>query len=294
MTHPESRPIGFLFINTAHPSEASTPRSLSRIRSHASKENRARAARIRPGSERAQHGARRCGQAINNPNTASRSRGQKAEEIERRQPAPESQIVHIPSLCGPDPQWSPARSLSAQETSLLDHYVNHVILFNRGRCHAAGDSAPPWFTSMQLKCWLPFALADPGLLAALLLQACRSLEGSSSSSSSIGHRPRSYYADTYLAYKQQCIRWVNRCVTSEHERATDATIAMVMVLLTESYLLGNLEEWQVHLSAHARMLELRGGIDTLGLDGFLKGVIEKSPWLFQQSDLPVDQNRGLA
>lgn len=36
-----------------------------------------------------------------------------------------------------------------------------------------------------------------------------------------------------------------------------------------------MEEWQVHVGAHARMLQLRGGVDALGLDGFLKGVIEK-------------------
>lgn len=83
---------------------------------------------------------------------------------------------------------------------------------------------------MQLQCWLPFALADPGLLAALLLQSCRSLESIGICSRTGSHS----YADSYLAYKQQCIQWVNRCVASERERASDATIAMVMLLLTES------------------------------------------------------------
>ncbi|KAK7968638.1 hypothetical protein PG996_002936 [Apiospora saccharicola] len=284
MAHPESQPIGFLFINTAHPSEASTPRTLSRIRSHAAKENRARAAaRItkRPGPvERIKGGRRQVGQVrssqviIINPREAQHQRqAQGGEDVGKRQrDVPLSRTKHIPFLPGAEPLWRPVRPLSAQETSLLDHYVNHIILFNKGRCHAAGNSAPPWFTSMQLQCWLPFALADPGLLATLLLQSCRSLE-----SMNICSRPGSYYcaSGAYLVYKQQCIRWVNKCVASEHQRANDSTIAIVTVLLAESYLLGNLEEWQVHLAAHARMLELRGGVDALGLDGFLKGVIEK-------------------
>ncbi|KAK8043949.1 hypothetical protein PG994_012787 [Apiospora phragmitis] len=269
MTHSETQPpIGFLFINTAHPSEASTPRSLSQIRSHAAKEIRSRrAARTRPTpKERAPCRMHRRIQIMSDPTTASRPRAQEGEEDEKRQAAQWPQTAHVPSFSAIEPQWNPVHALSAQETSLLDHYIHHVILFNRGHCHEAGSSAPLGFTRMQMNCWLPFALADPGLLAALLLQACRSLEGIC--------RPGSY-TDTYMIYKEQCIQWVNKCVASEHRRASDATISMVMVLLTESYLMGNLEEWKVHLGAHSRMLELRGGIDALGLDGFLKGVIEK-------------------
>ncbi|KAK8097513.1 hypothetical protein PG984_016652 [Apiospora sp. TS-2023a] len=307
MTHTEGQPIGFLFINTAHPSEASTPRTLSRIRSHAAKENRARAAAARidkrpgrpveriKGDRQVVGHVRSNSQVISsNPREAQhqqrQAQGGEEDVGQRQQPVPFlPRTKHIPFLPGAKPLWRPVRPLSAQETSLLDHYVNHIILSSRGRCHAAGNSAPPWFTRMQLQCWLPFALADPGLLATLLLQSCRSLE-SIISPGPPGPGGSYYYcaSGAYLSYKQQCIRWVNRCVASESQRATDGTIAMVMVLLAESYLLGNLEEWQVHLAAHTRMLELRGGVDALGLDGFLKGVIEKSPWLFKQSSLSRD------
>ncbi|KAK6863495.1 hypothetical protein PG995_000023 [Apiospora arundinis] len=255
MAHPEIQPVEFLFLNTAHPSEASTPRSLSRIRSHVAKENRARAARTRPTADAKGHRA-----------DVKRKEGEDAEK--RCETALLPPILPDQPFSAVEPQWNPVRTLSAREIKLLDHYINHVILANKGRCHKAGISAQPWFTSMQLKCWLPFALADPGLLAALLLQSCRSLE----SLDRLGS-----YGDMYATYKQQCLRWVNECVSYEHQRASDASIAMVMVLLTESYVLGNLEEWKVHLDAHARMLKLRGGIDALGLDGFLRNVIVRSP-----------------
>ncbi|KAK8087545.1 hypothetical protein PG997_002506 [Apiospora hydei] len=286
MTHSERQPIGFLFINTAHPSEASTPKSLSQIRSHAAKENRARQAartQAHPAAiERTKSQLRRRRQPISDPTGSSRLRAQEpAEEAKTGHAALAPEAVPVPSFPTKDPHWNPVRPLSARETLLLDHYINHVILFNRGRCReGGGSSSPPWFTSMQLKCWLPFALADHGLLASLLLQSCRSLE------SSIG-RPGSY-TDTYMVYKQKCIQWVNECVSSEHRRASDATISMVTVLLTESYILGNLDEWNVHLGAHTRMLELRGGVDALGFDGFLKVVIEKSPWLFKRPSVLVN------
>ncbi|KAK8021927.1 hypothetical protein PG990_007065 [Apiospora arundinis] len=270
MTHPEIQPVKFLFLNTAHPSEASTPRSLRRIRSHVAKENRARAARTRPTADaKAQYRVRQRKQTINSSITSSPCQTKGGEDAEKKcETAILPPILPDQSFSAVEPQWNPVRTLSAREIVLLDHYINHVILANKGRCHTAGISAQPWFTSMQLKCWLPFALADPGLLAALLLQSCRSLE----SLGTLGS-----YGDMYATYKQQCLRWVNECVSYEHRRASDASIAMVMVLLTESYVLGNLEEWKVHLDAHARMLKLRGGIDALGLDGFLRNVIVRSP-----------------
>ncbi|KAK8096253.1 hypothetical protein PG999_014275 [Apiospora kogelbergensis] len=264
MAPSETQPIGFLFINTAHPSEASTSKSLSRIRSHAAKEMRARAAKIH---ERTKYRARRSQQAISDPTGTSRRRAQRGEDGEKRSTALLPQRVLAQPLAVKEPHWNLVRTLSAHETSLLDHYIHHVILTNKGRCLETGIDAQPWFTSMQLKCWLPFALADPGLLATLLLQSCRSLESTGDSGS--------YYTATYANYKQQCIQWVNHCLSSEDRRTSDATVAMVMVLLTESYVLGNREEWKVHLDAHTRMLELRGGVDALGLDGFLRSVIEK-------------------
>jgi hypothetical protein len=39
--------------------------------------------------------------------------------------------------------------------------------------------------------------------------------------------------------------------------------------------MGNFQEWQVHLRGCTDMIVMRGGIDALGLDGFLKEVIVK-------------------
>jgi hypothetical protein len=78
---------------------------------------------------------------------------------------------------------------------------------------------------MQLKCWLPFALADQGLLAGLLLHSCRSLGMLSESKS---------YDDMYNTYKHRCIRSIYESLSAENIRVSDETIAMVMVLLSES------------------------------------------------------------
>lgn len=123
MTHPEIQPVEFLFLNTAHPSEASTPRSLSRIRSHVAKENRARAARTRPAAdEKAQYRVRQRKQTINSSITSSRCQTQGGEDAEKRcETALLPPILPDQSFSAVEPQWNPVRTLSAREIKLLDH-----------------------------------------------------------------------------------------------------------------------------------------------------------------------------
>lgn len=118
MAPSETQPIDFLFINTAHPSEASTSKSLSRIRSHAAKEMRARAAKTH---ERTKYRARRSQQAISDPTGTSRCRAQRGEDGEKRPTALLPQRVLAQPLSVKEPHWNLVRALSAHETSLLDH-----------------------------------------------------------------------------------------------------------------------------------------------------------------------------
>ncbi|KAF7557937.1 hypothetical protein G7Z17_g328 [Cylindrodendrum hubeiense] len=286
MTQPKNKPIGFHFINTAHPSDATSHSNLSQIRSHAAKDIRARARRSHPAAslpdERSKNRVRPRNQvasaiadkAEDRPDPSHNREQEDAENYAHfRSQSVFPDAVQIPWLSSRDPNWTPARPLSARELFLLDHYINYVVIFNKGSCQRVGGkpsypklngNTHTWFTSMQLKCWLPFALADRGLLQALFLQSCRSLGMLSGSQS---------YDSMYAAYKHQCIRFTNKSLSFDNTRFSDATIAMVMVLLSESYSLGNLDEWNIHLRACTDMIALRGGVETLGLDGFLKGVI---------------------
>jgi hypothetical protein len=112
--------------------------------------------------------------------------------------------------------------------------IGYVVLFRDGSCHTAGadgsrrgigNNSKSWFTSMQLQCWLPFALGDPSLLTALLLQSCHSLDILMGSQS---------FAGMYTAYKHQCIRSTTESLSLKNTSLSDVTITMVMILLAES------------------------------------------------------------
>ncbi|KAK9773558.1 hypothetical protein SCAR479_09702 [Seiridium cardinale] len=221
------QPIGFRFINTAHPSDATTPSSLSQIRSHAAKDNRARAQRSRQPTLKSDK----------KPKNRSRRRNQVASAVtdgvennavSREQQGLETIAPFRNQFAALSHGGLPARPL------FLCQDISYLILFRNGSCHQAG-SAPSqprvggnskaWFTSMQLKCWLPFALADIGLLTSLFLSSCRSLEMMTEFQN---------YTGMYATYKHQCIRSTNESLSFEKTRVSDTTIAMVMVLVSES------------------------------------------------------------
>ena len=275
MANPIASSSSFCFVNVAHPRDATDPNSLRRVRSHVAKGVRARGRRAR--------------QAVDASMIA-----------EEKSVSPRVSCLLSPVA---DPLWNPARTLSPQDLFLLDHCTlfpfpaeashradtynqlpdrNHVVLFRNGTCPVPGSDGgtrpasndtckKSLFTRMQLTCWLPFSVAHLGLLHALLLRSCRSLEGLCGTES----QDKNKYARMGTFYKHQCLRAANDAVSSYGTNVTDATIALVMTLLAEAYVLGDLDEWAVHLRACTEMIQMRGGIDALGLDGFLRQVIVK-------------------
>lgn len=262
MSEVKSQPIGFHFINTTNPRDATSPHSLSRIRSHAARDIRARARKSRQvtslsDAEPESRECRRSQVASAVVGKPENSLGSFREPPATKKGIPSSSqsellpgVVKIPRFSSINPHWNPARPLSTSEIFLLDHCmpslsfrclvvvlsknptdicsvqdINFVIPFRNGSCHKAGSESKAWFTNIQLTCWLPFALADPNLLAILFLQSCSSLEVLSAFQS---------YEGEYNAYKHQCIRYVGDSLSFEGRRASDATIATVIILLCDS------------------------------------------------------------
>lgn len=75
---------------------------------------------------------------------------------------------------------------------------------------------------MQMKYWIPFALSDIGLIAALFLQSCNSLAA---------FNPGQGYVDMATEYRLQCIQSTNAALSTHRAtQLSDATIAKVMVM----------------------------------------------------------------
>jgi hypothetical protein len=133
MTELTNRPIGFHFINTVHPSDATSRSSLSRIRSHAAKDIRARARKSHlttPSAHRSLKRLVRCRSEVlcteaggvqdkDESNRTQEQDAKKSTDCSSRPAFPD--VSQVPWCPGVNPHWNPARPLSAREAFLLDH-----------------------------------------------------------------------------------------------------------------------------------------------------------------------------
>ncbi|KAL7803875.1 hypothetical protein V8C43DRAFT_396 [Trichoderma afarasin] len=277
------RPAALHFINTTHPGDATTSSSLSQIRSHAAKEIRLRARRLRKAaplqdkkSEKKRVGQRQRNTDGKRGDTPVRSTkitpSNSQEDVEEPTSIVASMpLSRTPQAVGLSPAV-PCGNFSEKEGFLFLHYVNYIIPFSNGSCHRNKDSSNRWLINMQLKHWIPLALSDRGLMAALFLQSCHSLGVLN---------PCQNYADMSTKYRLQCIQSTNASLATTAEQMSDATIAKVMIMAVDEFTLGNVDAWRAHLTAITWMIEARGGVDALGVGGFLKEVIVNTPIFYE-------------
>lgn len=103
--------------------------------------------------------------------------------------------------------------------------LQYIIPFSNGSCHVAGCSSGDDFVAMQLRYWIPLALSDLGLIAALFLQSCRSLEALNTSQS---------YTKMSTKYRLQCIQSTKAALSTNYAtQISDSTIAKVMIMASE-------------------------------------------------------------
>jgi hypothetical protein len=248
---PTDQPVALLFINTTHPSDATTRGSLSKIRSHAAREVRSRVLKSRktvflPGNIRKTRSVEQPQQNASDTSKQSHPRTcislASSNDHDYREPLPGPH--QNKGLSRVAQSWGSARPFSDTENVLLDHCesipskesrhclcdklidkdLNYIVPFRNGSCHQNKSCSGEGFIAIQLKYWIPFALSDHGLIAGLLLQSCRSLEALN---------PCQSYTKMSTEYRLQCIQSTNAALSANSMQISDATIAKVMIMASE-------------------------------------------------------------
>ncbi|KAH8889112.1 hypothetical protein GQ53DRAFT_227538 [Thozetella sp. PMI_491] len=264
----------FCFLNTTHPSDATSLESLSQIRSHVARDIHARAR---------QSGLRRrkksAGKSLKAGETGLAVHADATRAPRPAAPPPMSlcktrergdapTVIALPSPLGTlsprriDPFQSFVRSLSTLEESLVHHFFLLDEIENPGvGCPLSGRARAVLFASR--------ATTDAGLLAALLLRSCRSLVRAQDSQELARH---------CLQYRGECIESIK--ISLAVDDIGDATVMKIMVLAADHWLAGHFDGWKVHSNAVARIVKLRGGFDDLEHGSVVKRIITEKPTIF--------------
>lgn len=83
-------------------------------------------------------------------------------------------------------------------------------------------------------------------------------------------------ADQLLQLKANAIGHINKALTSDFsspDRLSDGVIGAVAKMASFEAMHGDLESYAVHMEGLRRMIELRGGLLGLGLNGLLRRIV---------------------
>ncbi|KAM7196911.1 hypothetical protein V8F20_006878 [Naviculisporaceae sp. PSN 640] len=189
---------------------------------------------------------------------------------------PETQVTGPSSLGSgrADPFASFSRRFTTQEHILFDHYIAHIVPLMKMQCRYL-KSRGTVFADNMTSDWVRLALNDEQCLNALFLNAARHLAVNQHQD---GRQTR--YANLAVGYKIRCVRTVSDAIAklgpSPNSRWFQDTIFIeILSLAFDEVLLGDPAMTKRHVQGAIKMVELNGGWNTLGLDGFMEIILLK-------------------
>lgn len=154
------------------------------------------------------------------------------------EPSPLSSVTkNIESLYGTRVNWT--------QQFLIHHYVSFVIPFGKRHCQQYTDSKV-WKQFMFTELF-PVALANPGLLSAILLAACRSL---------FEQDQNSRYVQLATYYKLVCLRSMSELLAVQTLLVNDSAIAQASLLAADELNVGDRDVSRQHIEAANRMVAM--------------------------------------
>ncbi|KAL2075117.1 hypothetical protein VTL71DRAFT_59 [Oculimacula yallundae] len=155
---------------------------------------------------------------------------------------------------------STVSSLTPRDGLLMNNFL--TLFKHRLNTFAEFDNAQP---SRMTDDWLTKATSHPATFYSLLY--C----GATMYADIVKKRYKEICPKSgCLPYKISAIRNINECLTSTITAVTDEMILAVLMLMNFDSAMETLDEYRVHMFGLRRMIEVRGGLDSLGYHGILK------------------------
>ncbi|EPE26345.1 hypothetical protein GLAREA_02257 [Glarea lozoyensis ATCC 20868] len=112
--------------------------------------------------------------------------------------------------------------------------------------------------------WFPLALEDPAAFQVVILFSARHQASVASSPNMVPNQ---------LVLKQKAITAINEGIRDINRSSKDALIGAVAKMAFYESMFGDLEAFDVHMLGLKRMIDMRGGLLSLGSTGFLARMI---------------------
>lgn len=135
----------------------------------------------------------------------------------------------------------------------------HLKLLSRFKASVGGSPAPD---NPFMKHWIPFIIQDPLLIQTVLFTSACFLNET-------GHLPKT----VVVALRGLVYQHLNQNLRSHKDQTTDAAILAVAEMVLDEWYWGATHELYAHLNGLKTMIRMRGGLQGLGMHGFLAKLI---------------------
>ncbi|KAM5353637.1 hypothetical protein ACJ41O_000287 [Fusarium nematophilum] len=152
------------------------------------------------------------------------------------------------------------RYLPMEPTNLNKELVRiHLQLLCRFKCSVDGNPDPG---NAFMKYWVPCCVQDPLLLQIVLFTSSCFL-------SETGHIPKIIA----MMHKGKVYQLLNSQLRDEASQTSDGSILGVIQMVADSWYWGATADLKAHIRGLKQMIRMRGGLDKLGLHGYLAKMI---------------------
>ncbi|PHH69639.1 hypothetical protein CDD82_7626 [Ophiocordyceps australis] len=134
----------------------------------------------------------------------------------------------------------------------------HLQLMSRFKASLDGSPRP---NNRFMKNWIPFSIQDPLVLHVVLCSTASFLNET-------GRVPKVML----LMHRDTVTRMLNEHISDPQRCVDDSAMLAVAQLILTSWYWGSTQELHAHMAGFKRMIEMRGGIQNLGMEGYTSKV----------------------
>jgi hypothetical protein len=156
-----------------------------------------------------------------------------------------------------DPFWSYPVDYEPYLPAIFAHYIENVAV-------EIPDLDSPNHKGLLRRRWFPLAMSEPSTMYAVLLMAA---------SHYCAVNPNSANLIDLLYLKSRALTEINAALRDSERATSDAVIGAVMKMAAYEAVFGDSAVFSAHMRGLSLMLNMRGGLGTLGLDGLLERMV---------------------
>lgn len=123
--------------------------------------------------------------------------------------------------------------------------------------------------------WFPLVMTEPVLFLVIMLLAASNYATVRLPPSNAADYSNHEVKQRLLGLRCEAVHGISQALASQstHASVSDALIGAIAKMASYEAMFGTLENYRVHMRALVRAVELRGGLDSLGLNGLLRRIV---------------------